>query len=60
MKDIKKLFCIKDNQGKVYANAFFRHKMEAKEMRNALNEEGGKKSPYTVSYGVDHQLYKEK
>ena len=53
-----KLFCIKNSQGKVYGGAYFSKKTEAKGVRNSLNTEGGKHSPYTVSYGPDHRLFK--
>ncbi len=56
---MKLLFCVKNNQGKVYGNAFFEKKTDAKGIRNELNKEGGKLSPYTVGLGPDHKNFSQ-
>jgi len=50
---MKRLFCVRDNKGKVHDNAYYGDKPSAKYVRNALNNTG-KGKPYTVSRGLDH------
>lgn len=48
---MKRLFCLKDQRGKIHANAFYENKMECKKIRDELNKEG---VVWHVSRGPDH------
>ena len=54
---MKRLFCVKNNRGKVHANAYYGDKRSAKMIRDGLNKDKAKFSPYTISKGVDHDRY---